>query len=234
MGNNIKLFCVPFSGGNAYSFAGFRKYLPDNIELCNLELPGRGKRICEPLLYTIEEMTEDLYNLIKNNIDGNYAIFGHSLGSLLGYTLAKHITDKGENLPLMLFLSGNNAPSLIKRDDRYKLTDNEFINMLREMEGTPEELLADKSFIEFFLPVIKADFQSIANYTYTAPNDFLNIPITVMYGSEEDIDESEFDFWQLETNKAISMNCFYGGHFYIFDQTEKICNLIVEKLKMTL
>ncbi len=232
--NNIKLFCIPFSGGNAYSFSGFKKFLPDNIELINLELPGRGKRICEPLLYTIDTMTQDLYNQIKHNINGNYAIFGHSLGSVLGYSLTKYIANKKENLPVMLFSSGHSAPSAIKPDNKYKLSDPEFINMLRDMEGTPEELLSDKSFVQFFLPVIRADFKSIATYLYKPDNKPLDVPIAVIYGSSEDLTENEVQLWQIETNKPISINCFDGGHFFIFDQTKKICDLIVKKLNTVL
>ena len=109
---NVKLFCIPFSGGNAYSYYGFRKYLPEHIELCNLELPGRGKRISEPLLHSVKETTEDLFRQIKHKINGRYLIYGHSLGALLAYTLCRHIRDVGEKLPEALFVSGQRAPSL--------------------------------------------------------------------------------------------------------------------------
>lgn len=221
-----KLFCIPFSGGNAYSYAEFKKYLPDHIELCNLELPGRGKRIAEDLLTSIDTMTEDLFRQVESKISGTYAIFGHSLGALLGLTLCRYISARKANLPIILFASGQTAPALIKPDERYSLPDDQFIDMLREMEGTPEELLEDKSFIQYFLPIIKTDFQSIANYKYAPSSRPLNIPIAVLLGNQESINKEDASFWQLETDIEIAIHRFDGGHFFIYSQAKEIVSLI--------
>ncbi len=225
------LFCIPFSGGNAYSYDDFKKYLPGEIELINLELPGRGKRIAENLLTDINSMTEDLYRQIESLIDGKYAIFGHSLGALLGLTLSRYINERNENLPQILFASGQTAPSLIKPDNRYSLPDNQFVEMLREMEGTPNELLDDTNFMGYFLPIIKTDFQSIANYNYVPTNFPLNLQIAILLGVQENIKQADALKWQMETSKSITIHYFAGGHFFIFNRTEEICNLITEKCK---
>ena len=102
--------------------------------------------------------------------------------------------------------------------------------MLREMEGTPEELLTDKSFLQFFLPVIKADFQSIASYTYTPKTFPMNAPIEALLGSEENISDKDASMWQEETDNAVSIHRFPGGHFFIFNHTEQICDLITKKI----
>ncbi|HEX2867292.1 MAG TPA: alpha/beta fold hydrolase [Ignavibacteriales bacterium] len=230
--NNIKLFSIPFSGGNAYSYSPFRKYLPENIELRSLELPGRGKRFSETLLKSIDAMTEDLFRQIENMIDGPYAIFGHSLGALLGVTLCRYISERRLNLPLILILSGQTAPSLIEQDNRYSLPDDEFVNMLRQMEGTPEELLGDKDFIRFFLPIIKADFQAIGCYSYSPPENMPETPISIVLGSKENIRDEDAAQWKLETKNAVSVDRFEGGHFFIFNHTENLCRLIAEKIEL--
>lgn len=176
-------------------------------------------------------MTEDLFEQIKDKINGGYAVFGHSLGALLGINLCRHIAIKGMQLPLMLFPSGQTAPSLIKPDNKHILPDDEFINMLREMEGTPEELLTDKSFLQYFLPVVRADFQSISNYIYAPRNSSLDVPIDVILGKEEKISDEDAAAWQLETDNIINIHRFEGGHFFIFEQTEKVCDLIARKIK---
>lgn len=228
----IKLFCIPFSGGNGYSYTAFRRHLAENIELVNLELPGRGKRIQEPLLTTIEEMTEDLYRQMQNGPDSPFAIYGHSLGALLGYTLCRYISEKGNSLPLILIVSGQTSPSFIKNDENYKLPDADFLNMLREMEGTPEELLSDRNFVKFFLPVIRADFQAVGTYSYSPPEKKLEIPVSVILGSNEKIEDEEAEHWQLETTAAVSIDRFEGGHFFIYAHTEDICGLISEKIEI--
>jgi surfactin synthase thioesterase subunit len=232
--NTTRLFCIPFSGGNAYSYSEFKKYLPDNIELCNLELPGRGKRVSEPLLMNIEDMTMDLFKQVGNKLDIPYAIYGHSLGALLVLTLCRYIADSGKNLPTLLFVSGQTAPSLINSDNKHRLPDNLFINMLREMEGTPEELLADDGFLQYFLPVIRADFQSISEYKYTPANTSLSVPAVIMLGSEEKISDDDASAWQLETGGTISIHRFEGGHFFIYKNIEAICSLIAGEIKSKL
>jgi len=228
--NLIKLFCIPYSGGNAYSYSEFKKYLPGNIELYNLELPGRGKRISEPLLNSIEAMTEDLFRQIENQIDGNYVIFGHSLGALLSYTLCRLIEKKKLPAPAVLFVSGQTAASLIECDDSHTLPDDRFIEMLRKMDGTPEELLSDSSFVRYFLPVIRADFRSIAGYKYEPCDLPLKMPIVIFLGTQEDISDEEASAWKKETDMSISINRFEGGHFFIFKNTGEICRLIADKI----
>lgn len=229
MGQNItKLFCIPFSGGNAYSYLEFNKFLPAHVELVNLELPGRGKRVAEKLLTSIESMTEDLYQQIESRIDGQYAIFGHSLGALLGLTLSRFIGMKQLNLPSVLFVSGLTAPSLIQPSEKYNLPENQFIGMLREMEGIPEELLNNESFLQYFLPVIKSDFKAFAHYQYEPATIPLNIPLVVLLGTNENINDQDAACWQLETGRPVTICRFEGGHFYIFKETNKVCQLIAE------
>ncbi|MCK9414296.1 MAG: thioesterase domain-containing protein [Prolixibacteraceae bacterium] len=225
----MKLFFIPFSGGNAYSYSEFEKYLPEEIEFINLELPGRGKRIAEDLLTNIDDMTEDLFGIIEPEIKGNYALFGHSLGALLCFTLCRYIAMKKANPPKYLFVSGQTAPCLIKPDKRYSLPDDKFIEMLRQMEGTPEELLSDQGFVQFFLPIVKMDFQAIANYKHVPTKPF-NVPIAVLLGNLENISNEDAANWQIETNEEITIHRFDGGHFFIFNKTEEICRLISDKI----
>jgi surfactin synthase thioesterase subunit len=225
----MKLLCIPFSGGNAYSYSSFRKFLPDSITLCPLELPGRGTRIAEPLLYDIDAMTEYLFRQVEHQIDGPYVLFGHSLGALLAFTLCRTLVKKEANLPLALFLSGQTAASLIKNDERYLLPDKQFIDVIRQMEGTPEELFAEKGFVDFFMPIVRADFQAVAKFQYHHYMVPLKLPITVLLGSREAITDEEAMEWQSETEGEVTLFRFEGGHFFINDKAKEVCGLIAER-----
>jgi surfactin synthase thioesterase subunit len=119
---------------------------------------------------------------------------------------------------------------LIGTDDIHLQPDKEFINMLREMGGTPLELLDDENFMKYFLPVIRADFESIDNYSYMPGSKPLDIPLTIMIGRDEKITDKEAERWQDETSNDISIHKYPGGHFFIFDNTKNICDLIIDKL----
>ncbi len=227
--DKTKLFCIPFSGGNAYSYNVFRKHLPENIELETLELPGRGKRIAEALLHTIDEMTVDLFRQVENKLTGNYVIFGHSLGALLGYTLCKCILAKGHKPPAILFLSGLKGASAISYRNLSGLSDSQFTKIISDMAGTPEELLADKSFLDYFLPVLRADFQAIVDYRYSPPNDTIEVPMVILLGEQEAISDNDANAWQQETIGNVSIHRFEGGHFFINKVPDEVCKLISEK-----
>lgn len=224
----MKLYCIPFSGGNAYSYLAFKKQLVANIRFVTLELPGHGTRISEPLLHTIDEMTDDLLRQIELNQHDDYVLFGHSLGALLAFLMCRKISKAGKPLPSMLFVSGQSAPSLIKPDERYLLPDKQFVEVLREMEGTPNELLSEKQFLDFFLPVIKADFQALANFRYH-PENPLEVPIVVLAGKQEKFRFEEVERWQVETTNKTEFYWFEGGHFFINDHATEICRLVEEK-----
>lgn len=191
--------------------------------MCNLELPGRGKRISEPLLHSVKETTEDLFRQIKHKINGRYLIYGHSLGALLAYTLCRHIRDVGEKLPEALFVSGQRAPSLIKSDDTHLLPDKAFLEVLRGMNGTPEELLSDESFVKYFLPVIRADFRTISEYRYKPAGMPLSLTVEVFTGTDENITDEEILGWQDETTAKVNFHKLQGGHFFIFDHIPELC-----------
>lgn len=224
----VKLFFIPFSGGNLYSYTKIKEYLPKQIEFIGLELPGRGKRSYEPLLYDMEQMAEDLFQQVQNKTKGKYMIFGHSLGAVLGLLLCRKLQDKNFNPPSFLFLSGHKAASLCHPMDEPELSNEELVEMIQEMEGTPMELLKDKDFIDYFTPILKADFNAIANYNYN-PAPTLRTSIVVLYGRNEMITENELIGWKAETIGPCSIHEFDGGHFFIFNQTKEVCNLIVEK-----
>jgi surfactin synthase thioesterase subunit len=224
----MQLFAIPFSGGNAYSYFALKKQLPANIRFTGLELPGHGNRIAEPLLYSIGEMTDDLFQQIGFNLDNDYALFGHSLGALLAFLLCRKIISAGKPLPSVLFVSGQTAPSCIKSDERHLLPDQQFVEVLREMEGTPGELLSEKGFLDFYLPIIKADFQAIANYRYQHESP-VQVPIVVLLGKQEKIVFEDAARWQDETTHETEFYWFDGGHFFINDHAKEICRLVEEK-----
>jgi len=233
MTRKINMFFLPFAGGSFYSYRDFRKYLPEHIAVTATDPPGHGRRMREPLLTDIHDMTEDIFRSIKDSLNEPCAIFGHSMGSLLGYLLCKKISDAGKYAPLHLFVSGRYAPSVESREkDLHKLPRNEFIRKIKTYGGLPKEVAESEELMDLFVPIIKADFQAVSEYRYE-PSEPLDIPLTVMIGEEEDTSYEEALRWQEMTARKISVRQFSGGHFFIFDHLPEIGKLIAEHLEKT-
>lgn len=232
----ITLYCLPFAGGNAISYRDFQAHVASPIHITPLELPGRGKRIREPLLTNAQAIVEDVFHQIKNDIKGKpYAIFGHSMGALLGYLLTKRILSAGLSAPLHLFFSGRRAPSVNdKRPKKHGLPKKEFINYIHELGGLPREILDNAELVDFFEPILRADFKAIETYVYSPTSPF-NISMTILHGLEDDeVAYAELQPWQLETRQSISIKPFPGGHFFIFDHLPQIGQLFSKTLAIAL
>lgn len=225
------MFFLPFAGGSFYSYRDFRKYLPDSAAITAIDVPGHGRRMREPLLTDIHDITKDIFRLLKDSLNEPYAIFGHSMGSVLGYLLCKKIRDAGKALPVHLFVSGRYAPSVESREkDFHKLPRNEFIRKLKTYGGLPKEVAGSEELMDLFVPIIKADFQAVSNYRYE-PSEPLDIPLTVMIGKDEDTTYEEALKWQEISSRKISVRQFSGGHFFIFDHLPEIGKHIAEAIE---
>ncbi|MEP6804700.1 MAG: thioesterase domain-containing protein [Flavobacterium sp.] len=114
-----KVIALPFAGGNKYSFSSIEKHVSKNVEWITLELPGRGSRFKESLLDRVDHIVDDLLIQIMPYIElGNYIIYGHSMGTLLGYELAKKITEKKLQRPMALFFTGRGAPGFSRFNNK--------------------------------------------------------------------------------------------------------------------
>ena len=99
----LRLFCLPYSGASAMVYVRWRRALPDWLQVCPLELPGRGRRMDEPLQSDIKALAAQLAEEISRDLNGPYALFGHSLGGLLAFELAHALSARNLPAPLALF-----------------------------------------------------------------------------------------------------------------------------------
>jgi len=226
----MNLFCLPFAGGSKYSFNGFLKHTVPGLHIIPLELPGRGSRYGEGLQTAIDLLIKDIFACIKERIDEPYAIYGHSMGSLLGYLLTLEIIKHKLNQPVHLFFTGCAGPS-VKRNGlkRYLLPKDEFIDMLRKMDAGTDELLSSPEVMSVFEPILRADFQAVETYEHQ-PSETLNIPIWVAIGTEEEITYENAMAWQKETTEKVEVVQLAGKHFFIFDHEKEIIKSIAGKL----
>ncbi len=226
----VNLFCLPFAGGSSYSYDGYKKSAPPDINVIPIEIPGRGTRFKEKLLTDIHKITDDIFNQVKEHLQHPYAIYGHSMGSLLGYLLTKKISYEQLPLPKHLFFTGCNGPSVIENEPpRHLLPKDQFISKLKEIGGSPDEILEDDELMRFFEPILRADFQATDTYSYVESTPF-EVSITCMIGLKEKTTDEKVQTWQKETTKRLDIKRFPGNHFFIFNYEREILKIIKSKL----
>lgn len=226
----IRLYCLPFAGGNILSYRKLLSYLAPHVVFTPLELPGRGKRLKEALLTNIDDMIDDFLQQIVPDIADPYAIYGHSMGALSGYILACAIQQQQHPLPLHLFVSGRQSPVAANQSQPiHALPDAAFLQKLKEYGGIPDAIAREPEMLAFFLPIFRADFHAIEEYRLIdAPQ--LSVPLTVLFGTDENFSRNDVLNWQGLTAAPTVFQEFPGNHFFIFDHLEAIGNLISDTL----
>ncbi len=228
----IELIALPFAGGNSYSFRPLDQVLPDRITLRPVELPGRGRRMREPLLDSIEALAQDALGQIEAGLgERPYAIYGHSMGGVIAYQLVHAIISCGLPKPLRLMVSGCRAPHLVSRaEGRHLLAREQFYDMLERMGGLPIEVRANSELMELFEPILRADFAAVDNYLHR-PKIALDLPLDILIGDDDhEVTESEWRDWQRESVGQVTFHRFSGGHFFINSESAAVAEVIGNQL----
>jgi surfactin synthase thioesterase subunit len=230
--NRINLFCLPFAGGSKYAYKGYAQYAPEYLNVIPVEIPGRGSRYKEQLLTDAVDITNDIFRTIKGMLHHPYAIYGHSMGTLLGFLLTKKIIAHGLPKPVHLFLSGAGGPAVrLNESKRYLLPKKEFIEKIKELDGSPEGILEDEAMVNFFEPILRADFQAVETFKYEKTNPF-DIPMDVFIGLDEKATYEDALAWREETTSDVYVREFSGKHFFIYKHEQEIMSIILNKLNL--
>lgn len=223
-----KLFCLPFAGGNKYSYRTFEINAPSYLNIISLEYPGRGSRVGEPLISDINLLVDDLYFQIKGQIGaGNYAMYGHSMGGLIACLLTKQIVKNNLCAPSHLFITGTSGPSAPSREEKkiHLLNKSEFIKEIKSLNGSKDEVLDNEDILSFYEPVLRADFKASETYLYKE-TDPLSVPFTIITGTDEDIELSDVYLWKKETNARVNFKQLPGDHFFILKYPREIMKIV--------
>jgi len=231
----VRLLCFPHSGGNATAFYTWPRNLPGDVEVCALQLPGRGCRLYETPPTSIDQVIEPLWEAFQTFRETPVAFFGHSLGALVAFEFARRLQSK--NTPLVhMFVSGVSAPQLPRREAPiHNLPDREFISHVRNRyDGLPEEILRDEELMAIFLPGLRADFTIYETYRYVdAP--LLECPISAFGGHQDScVTVEELAAWRDRTSSTFSSRMFPGGHFFVDSARDSVLRFVAADLERSL
>lgn len=210
-----RLVCLPHAGGAAHSYLELAGRIDPGIEVLAVQYPGRYDRIADPLIGDLKMMAGHIAAALGPLRDAPLALFGHSLGGLLGYETAARLEAVGSG-PAHLFVSAMLAPSRHHHDGVHLRDDDQILAELARLGGTPVLSEAEEMFLRLLLPAIRSDYRAFENYT--DPGHRLTSPVTAFLGDRDPlVTAGEARAWADHTTGRFALRVLPGGHFYLTD-----------------
>lgn len=216
-GAPMRLFCFAYAGGSATVFRNWQRTLGAAVEVCPVELPGHWARRNEPLCHSLPGLVQELAADLEPYCDRSIALFGHSMGALVAFELARAFRRRGV-LVEQVHVSARGAPQLPPADlsRLHELDDARFVAAVQsQFGGIPASVLSEPELVALIVPVLRADLQLVHCYRYSeeAP---LECPIFV-YGGAADrcVSRAALEPWSQQTRAGVCVELFEGDHFYV-------------------
>ena len=214
----LRLVCVPGAGCTASMFHGWAEMLPDEVEVCAVQVPGRGSRLRETPFTRMDPLADALTEVVLAESDLPVVMLGHSLGALIAYEVTDRLC-RMDRAPVALIAAAHKAPSLGSAGLTYHLLpDDELVGVVDALGGTPGGTLANPAIRKLALPSLRADFELDANYEFRERPP-LSIPVSVFGGDNDAIvSTDELRAWRAHTTGDFALRVVSGGHFFHNDQ----------------
>lgn len=228
----LRLFCFPHAGAGASIFRAWSDNLPPEIEVCPIHLPGREDRLGETPFTRLLPLIQTLAPLLRPYLDIPFAFFGHSLGALLSFELAREFRRQNFPSPVHLLVSGSRAPQIPDLDlPIHRLPDPKFLESLRRFNGTRPEVLQNPELLQLFLPALRSDFAILETYFY-ATQERLNCPISAFGGMEDNkVSYEQLNAWREQTHSDFTVQMFPGDHFFWHNNHKPLLQAIAQEIQ---
>ena len=221
------LVCVPWAGGSATVYQPWQQ-LTSQLDIVGVQLPGRSSRFAEPALSQVDDIADALLVQLAA-VNGDYALFGHSMGALVAYELAHRVHSTGARPPLALYVSGLPAPHITLPPPIYQLPEEELVRWLRHNGVFDDELTQSPELLRMLLPTLRADLAVVDTYRYRKRPP-LPWPIRVFGGSDDAECRPTLPDWSAHTSARCTVDEFPGGHFFLLDHLADIVARIESEL----
>jgi surfactin synthase thioesterase subunit len=228
--SGIRLVCLPHAGGSASFFLPLARALAPSVQVLAVQYPGRQDRRAERCLDDMAELVDGVVSALRPSVDASLALFGHSMGALLAFEVARRFEQDFDTVPRHLFVSARDAPSRPVADHMRPRNDRDLLAELQLLDGTDDRFLRDEELLRMVMPAIRADYRAVETYVYR-PGPKLTCPITVLTGDQDP--KATLDgmrAWRDHTSGAFDQHVFAGGHFYLSERQPEVVEAILDHL----
>ncbi|WP_280403518.1 thioesterase II family protein [Nocardia brasiliensis] len=226
--HQLFLACLPFAGSGAGFFRDWEKLDIPEVTVLPVQLPGREERFPDDPFTEVADAVAELTPKILADADDHapIALFGHSLGAVLAYEIARELERIGHPGMRHLFVSGSPGPHNGRTERATGLADAEFLAGVQRFAGYRHAAFDDPELVEVLLPVLRADVQMHENYRATSTEP-LSVPITALRGERDElVSREQAEQWTTVTRGRFTYRELPGGHMYLVDEPEQLLRLI--------
>jgi surfactin synthase thioesterase subunit len=225
-GSTQKLYIFPHAGGSPQYYVPFAKAFTSDVKRIAVQYPGRGGVHDLASFTSISELADRVLQTLRP-LDGKIAFFGHSMGALLAFEVARRLEADGRPIDA-LFVSASAAPGR-SGYDYIPASDRALLNVVSELTGADAAFLEDEEFAAKILPTLRG-FRAIIDYD-CPPEATLSCPISAYLGDEDEVASYEKVLpWSERTTSEFAVRVFRGHHFYLNDNLPDLVNDIEGKI----
>lgn len=226
----LRLFCFAYAGGSPAVFRSWHERLGDDVEVRAAELAGRGRRIRDAPPTTIAAGADELYAGLEPLLDVPFAFYGHSMGALLAYEIARRLAADGRDAPVRFFPSGSAAPDVEPwLKGAAELTEFGLIDAVRPLGGVPEAVVADPDLRAIVLRALRADLVAWERYV-EEPAPALTCSITAFAGERDPkVKVEDVEGWRSRTAAGFELETFDGAHLFLESHLPDIARIVRDR-----
>ncbi|MEU8687807.1 alpha/beta fold hydrolase [Streptomyces sp. NPDC048665] len=212
----LLLVCLPHAGSGAVQFRAWQEFAGPGIGVVAVQLPGRENRWREEPATRAEDVVEALVPALAARLDRPYVVFGHSMGALLGYEVARALGSRSGQWPLAVVASACRAP-----DDQGEPTgaagrsDRDLVAELAADGAVPEHVVANDKLVSLLGRPLRADLTLCDRYLPPAAHRRLPCPVHAWRGSADlGVTDGHARRWRAWSAVPGGLRRFDGGHLY--------------------
>jgi medium-chain acyl-[acyl-carrier-protein] hydrolase len=226
----IRLLCFHHAGGSAAMYRKWPELISPPVEPIAVQLPGRADRFSEPAFERMDQLIGCLVDVVTPLLDRPFACYGVSMGTRVAWALTVALRDRALPLPVRLFLACDPAPVQDNGSRPWQDRPDGLEGYLRELGGTPPQVLAEPEMVRALLPALRADLTAV---TTAAPRPAAALPVPIRAFAGTDDPAAPPDLmrgWAAETSVRFELDLIPGGHFFGPDSERRVIRAIGDDL----